>query len=203
MSISHACNLNCYHCYFDGQHYDTPEMKKAYFDTLYKIKGHQLDKILLTDNGEPFIYYDEILEYIQSLSQNDTKSIEITTNLTLLNKEKIVKLYKAITMANIDYRFIVSLDGITKKTFEATRIGANWEQVINNLKTLISLFGNEKIVVSYVIRKPALKDAPFARSFFRKKFGIKTDIYYDYYDNVCQKYFLSLEDKELENSEKN
>lgn len=199
VSISHACNLNCYHCYFDGNHYDTPEMKKAYFDTLYKIKGHQLDKILLTDNGEPFIYYDEILEYIQSLSQNDTKCIEITTNLTLLNKEKIVKLYKAITMANIDYRFIVSLDGITKETFEAARIGANWEQVINNLKTLISLFGNEKIVVSYVIRKPALKDAPFARSFFRKKFGLKTDIYYDYYDNVCQKYFLSLEDKELEN----
>ena len=61
VSISHACNLNCYHCYFDGQHYDTPEMKKAYFDTLYKIKGHQLDKILLTDNGEPFYYYDDII----------------------------------------------------------------------------------------------------------------------------------------------
>lgn len=197
VSISHACNLNCYHCYFDGHHKDTPEMKKAYFDTLYKIKGHQLDKILLTDNGEPFIYYDEIILYLMSLSTNDTKQVEITTNLTLLDEEKIKTLQKISSQTNIKYTFIVSLDGISKKTFEATRIGASWEKVTQNLRYLTKYFKYEDIKVSYVIRKPALVDAPFAKSFFIKEFGLKTDIYYDFYDEDCKKYFLNLKNIEF------
>ena len=35
VGISHACNMHCMNCFFK-EHKDTPEMKKAYFDTLYK-----------------------------------------------------------------------------------------------------------------------------------------------------------------------
>ena len=197
VGLSRVCNLRCYHCYLDGHHRDTPLMKKTYFDTLYKIKGHQLDKISLTDNGEPFIYYNEIILYLMSLSTNDTKQVEITTNLTLLDEKRIKTLQKISNQTNIKYTFIVSLDGISKKTFEATRIGASWEKVTRNLRYLTKYFKYEDIKVSYVIRKPALVDAPFAKSFFIKNFGLKTDIYYDFYDEDCKKYFLDLKNFEF------
>ena len=193
VSISHACNLNCYHCYFDGDHRDSTEQKNIYFSTLEKLKGHKLDKILLTDNGEPFFYYYKIKNYLSTLSLNDTKTVEITTNLTLLSKERIKELYNIMKMTNINYKFIISIDGISKETFESTRIGASWEKAIENTKELIKYFGNNNIVVSYVIRKPAIKDAPYAKNFFLQNFGLRTDIYYDFYDEECKKVFYSLD----------
>lgn len=192
VSISHACNLNCYHCYFDGDHKDSIGQKRVYFSTLEKLKGHKLDKILLTDNGEPFIYYDKILSYLKSLTKEDTLAIEITTNLMLLNEERIKKLHDTMIKTQISYRWILSLDGITKETFEATRIGASWEKVCKNVRLIAENFCRENIRISYVIRKPAIKDAPFAKSFFEKKFRLKTDIYYDFYDEECKEFFQNL-----------
>lgn len=193
VSISHACNLRCYHCYFDGDHKDSPVQKDAYFDTLEKIKGHNLEKILLTDNGEPFYYYHRIKNYLSTLSLNDTKIVEITTNLTLLSKERIKELYDIMKTTNIDYKFIISIDGISKETFESTRIGASWEKAIKNTKELIRYFGTDNIIISYVIRKPAIKDAPYAKNFFLQNFGLRADIYYDFYDEECKKVFYSLD----------
>ena len=80
VGLSYACNLRCYNCWYDGQHFDTHKQKELYFHVLYGLKGHGLNKIVLTNKGEPFIYLHETLDYIKSLSLNDTKVIEAVTN---------------------------------------------------------------------------------------------------------------------------
>ena len=54
VGFSYACNLKCFHCFYDGHHKDDAFLKDLYFKTLEKIKGHHLNNIQLTDVGEPF-----------------------------------------------------------------------------------------------------------------------------------------------------
>lgn len=189
VSISHACNLKCYHCFFDKNHFDKPEVRKLYFDTLYKIKGHQLDYILLTDAGEPFFYFENTISYLKSLSLNDTKKIRITTNLSLLNDEKIKLLKEISNSTGVEYEFIASMNGITKETFEKTRIGGNFEECFHNLITLSKTFNN--LVVSYVITSLNKDEAQYVKDFF-KNYNIKADLYPDFYDENIKNFFGEL-----------
>ena len=116
VGISHACNLKCLNCFFK-EHKDTPEMKKAYFETLYKIKGHQLDTIMVNNGGEVFLYYKEIVEYLKSLTINDTRQVTFVTNLLLLNKERFEELKKISEKTGVSYFFLPSVDGITKESY--------------------------------------------------------------------------------------
>lgn len=191
VSISHACNFNCYHCFFK-EHKDTPEMKKAYFDTLYKIKGHQLDYILLTDAGEPFFYYYATIDFLKSLSLNDTKNIRITTNLSFLNEDRIKQLKNISMSTHINYEFIVSINGITKETYEATRIGGNFEKCMKNLKCLSQYF--DDIVISYIITDIAKSETLLVKDFFKKTFNLRADLYPDYYDENIKLFFKNLEE---------
>ena len=191
VSISHACNFKCYHCFFK-EHKDTSEMKKAYFDTLYKIKGHQLDYILLTDAGEPFFYYYATIDFLKSLSLNDTKNVRITTNLSFLNEDRIKQLKDISMSTHVNYEFIVSINGITKETYEATRIGGNFEKCMKNLKCLSQYFDN--IVISYVITDIAKAETLLVKDFFKKTFNLKADLYPDYYDENIKLFFKNLKE---------
>ncbi|MCF0126126.1 MAG: hypothetical protein HUJ68_10315, partial [Clostridia bacterium] len=126
ISLSRACNLNCYHCFFN-EHKDTPEMKNAYFSLLEKTKGLSLEELKLTDIGEPFFYFIDTFNFLKKLSfKKDTKKIIFITNLTLLNINRIKLLKKISDITHIQYEFNVSIDGITKETYENTRIGGNF-----------------------------------------------------------------------------
>ena len=191
VGISHACNMHCMNCFFK-EHKDTPEMKKAYFDTLYKIKGHQLDYILLTDAGEPFFYYYATIDFLKSLSLNDTKNVRITTNLSFLNEDRIKQLKDISMSTHVNYEFIVSINGITKETYEATRIGGNFEKCMKNLKCLSQYFDN--IVISYVITDIAKAETLLVKDFFKKTFNLKADLYPDYYDENIKLFFKNLKE---------
>ncbi|MCF0124329.1 MAG: hypothetical protein HUJ68_00965, partial [Clostridia bacterium] len=125
LGLSYACNLKCYHCFHDT-HKDLPLLKETYINTLYKLKGHNLDEISPSTAGEEFIYYDEIKEWLKTLTPKDVKKIKHQTNLILLNKERILELKKISDETKVKYFFMPSIDGITKETYENTRIGGNF-----------------------------------------------------------------------------
>lgn len=192
IGFSYACNLKCYHCFYDGYHKDTPFLKDLYFTTLEKIKGHHLDNIQLTDVGEPFFYYYKIVDYLKSLkSYEDTYGVNFLTNGNLLSKDRIDTLVKISNDTNIKYYFIISIDGITKETYENTRIGGNFEKTIENAVYLNQFFD---VGINYTIRKPNMSDVLNIKPFFKNLGFKKVDIYYDIFDDECKKLFYQYED---------
>lgn len=128
VSILESCNLNCTMCEYD--HRKNDEMADYYFYILNAIKNHQLNKIYLTQVGEPFFYKRQTMEYLQRLTPNDTKEVIIVTNASLLTDadiELLAEIHKTVKM-----RFVISFDGITKTTYETQRVYSNYEKVMHN-----------------------------------------------------------------------
>lgn len=121
-----------------------------YFKILETIKKIPLENIGFTAYGEPFFYYTKIIDYLSELSNKNTKKVSFTTNLTLLNEPRIKKLKELSDATQIEYFFVYSIDGITKETYENTRIGSNFEKVINNLKILKNIL---KIFRYHILEK--------------------------------------------------
>lgn len=195
VGISHACNLRCFNCFFK-EHKDTPAMKKAYFDTLYKIKGHQLDTIMMNNGGEVFVYYDETVKYLKSLTVDDTRQVTFVTNLLLLNEERFKELKKISEETGVNYFFLPSVDGINKESYEAIRIGGTFEKITENLKLFSEIFGPENAVILYTIKKPNINETAKVEKYFMDSFGIRTSISFDVYDKECEAKYTSIFRKE-------
>lgn len=185
VGISHACNMHCMNCFFK-EHKDTPEMKKAYFDTLYKIKGHQLDTIMMNNGGEVFVYYDEIIKYLKSLTPNDTRQVTFVTNLVLLNEERFKELKQISDETGVTYFFLPSVDGIKKESYEAIRLGGKFEKITENLHLLADIFGPQQAVILYTIKKPNIDELENVEKYFKDNFGIRCTISFDVYDKECE-----------------
>ena len=65
---------------------------------------------------------------VQYAHQNNLYT-EISTNAVLLNKEKT----KDLLESQLD-RIIIDLDGMTKDSYEQFRVGARFENVLENIK---------------------------------------------------------------------
>lgn len=185
LGLSYACNLNCYHC-FHKEHKDLPLLKDTYIKTLYKLKGHNLDEISPSTAGEEFIYYNEVRDWLKTLTPKDVKKIKHQTNLTLLNREKIEELKQISEETGVKYFFMPSIDGITKETYENTRINGSFEVVTKNLKDLVEVFGPENVRPSFTIKKTNITDAFKAIKFFKENFDVDIDVGADVYDDFCK-----------------
>lgn len=201
VGISHACNMHCLNCFFK-EHKDTPEMKKAYFDTLYKIKGHQLDTIMMNNGGEVFVYYDEIIEYLKSLTPNDTRQVTFVTNLVLLNEERFKELKQISENTGVTYFFLPSVDGIKKESYEAIRLGGKFEKITENLHLLADIFGPQQAVILYTIKKPNINETKNVEKYFMDTFGIRCSISFDVYDKECEEKYNSIFRKDYTKEEK-
>ena len=191
VSFSKACNLNCYHCFFN-YHEDEPYIKRVQFKALNLIKHHQIEKLHLISSGEVFFYYDELIGYLKSLTTDDFKEIDFQSNITLLNKERINELKRISEKTGIKYLFSASIDGITKETFEAVRIGANWEHVLENLKCLCKVFSADNIYINFTLKRPAFSDLPNVNSFFHSIGIDHIQITPDIFDKEASKLLNSL-----------
>ena len=140
LELTTACNLACPFC----THKDLKEKPKMM--TLEHVKGmyQSIEKELpgkffrrfllfnLTGIGEIFINKEtfKIIEFLK------TKGVMVTfaDNFTLMKEDTIRKLVEL----KVDNIFI-SFDGATKETYEAMRVGANFERVVENVKNFVRI----------------------------------------------------------------
>ena len=151
VSLLYNCNL---HCRFCGAEYDRQGVKdlgqmerlqKIYLKTLESLKGHNLEYIRLTDQGEPFFPYSETVNYLKSLTPADTKQVQITTNGTLLSDEVI----NIIETSNVDILLTISLNAYNKEHYK-TKMGVDaFEHVLDKIEKLKSK--NQMFKVSFLI----------------------------------------------------
>lgn len=197
LGLSYACNLKCYHC-FHNNHKDLPLLKETYLNTLYKLKGHNLEEISPSTSGEEFIYYNEVRDWLKTLTPKDVKKIKHQTNLTLLNRERILELKQISDETEVNYFFMPSIDGITKETYEATRIGGKFAKITENLRLLCDIFTPKNAVVLFTIKKPNMSDAKQVEDYFKINFGLKSSISFDVYDKECERVYNSIFRKGIE-----
>lgn len=193
VGISHACNLSCYHCFFED-HKDSPDQKNLYFQLLEKIKGHNLDMIHMQSSGEVFFYYYKIKEYLKSLTVNDTKEVNFQTNGLLLSKDRLKELKKISDDTGITYTFSFSVDAITEETYKKVR-GGDFEKLLTNISDTIEEFSRENIAFTFTIKEPNKHEAAEFEKFIMNKFNYSscpTYLSFDYFDKSCQDLFLEI-----------
>jgi radical SAM protein with 4Fe4S-binding SPASM domain len=130
---NNKCNLRCRMCGFSDPRveslgkYDLPRWA---YDRIAAEAFPRAARVCLSLFTEPFMTRD-FADRLASIPRYGVPFSEFYTNGTLLTDESIEKILDAQIS-----RVTFSIDGGTKETFEAIRVGANFEQVIRNFRSL-------------------------------------------------------------------
>lgn len=161
ISVAHiSCNLNCAMCK-DEKYFSKEEIEK-YYQILESIKGNNLEYIMLTNRGEPFLYKKRCLKFLESLTEKDCKIVQMITNATLLNRSDIDRL----AALNVRPLVMVSCDGITYDTYKSIRRNNFFDTVIDNIQYM----AEKKIlnVINIVVSNSNLHELCEMPPFFEK-----------------------------------
>ncbi|HSA08431.1 MAG TPA: PqqD family peptide modification chaperone [Candidatus Moranbacteria bacterium] len=128
LEITTSCNLCCRHC-FQAHHDGVHMLTEKAISIIGQLANHQVCEVSLI-GGEPLKHKGlmDILEYCQSRDM----AINLVTNATLIDEEKIKKLAKINRLV-----IIVSLDG-TKNIHNYIRGDGVFDKVDAVLKQLLS-----------------------------------------------------------------
>lgn len=193
------CNLNCYHCFWENKHYDdSPKFIEKYLKLLDFLSKQSLDNLTLDGSGEIFVYWPRIKHFLENITFNNIKNISFITNGTLLSKTLVDDLLSIQQNTGVNFSFNISIDGITKKTYEDIRVGANFDQLIKNIKYLTQFF---YVNFNFTLKKNNYKEAFQLKDFLQSNFifpnGGRVDFLIDQYDLKLNKYFKYLHSYEL------
>lgn len=127
------CNLTCPFC---ATTYRAPLIKRGFitFETIRRIIDEGYEKglygVKLNCRGEPLLH-PQICEFVSYAKDKGLIDVYFNTNAVLLNKS----LSERLISAKLD-RISISVEGYTKTFYERYRVGANFEVVLENIKTL-------------------------------------------------------------------
>lgn len=130
IATTHKCNLRCPLCITQNPprpRTEHPCMEDALFRKIVEECFPHVEIVHLTENGEPLMAGN--LEATIEAAERYNVKLDITTNGTLWDDEALVK--RLIPVLNGAH---FSIDAPTKKTFESIRVGADFGQVIDNMK---------------------------------------------------------------------
>lgn len=140
LESSFACNLRCVMCYIhEIEGYDTVPREQRFIPTDLALRlldeggEHGLPSLKLTGRGEPLLNPD-LERIIRHAKKRGVLDVMFNTNATLLTEERSRKLIDS----GLDL-LIVSLDGASPETYNAIRIGANYDRVIRNIEGFANL----------------------------------------------------------------
>ena len=135
IELNYSCNLRCPMCTWSAE--TMVEKKEDWFPfedykrLLKDAVEHGTKSIRLTYINEPLIRLD-IDQFVKYASEIGIVDIIITTNGTLLTKEVSKKLIQSgLTKIN------VSLDAITKETYDKVRVGGDFDITVKNIHNFL------------------------------------------------------------------
>lgn len=160
-----VCNLRCVHCP-QGQGYtDRPDYEATYMawdiftKAMDEIAENEITMLRFASDGEPLIH-PEGLDQIAYAKMKGIGPVDLTTNGVLLDNPAIVKgqrtgqlVMERLLEIGIDV-IDISLDALTKETYDRVRVGSDYHRVWSNVHRLIGLRDKlrspTKIMVSIV-----------------------------------------------------
>ena len=165
LDITEVCNLACIHCahpkFKESNLYAKsmldPDLNTKMVKEVSKHGKNITKYIRYTSNGEPLVHPKsyEMINY--AVDNSDTK-VTLTTNGTLLNEKKMLKLLNS-GLHMID----ISIDATTPETYSKVRVNGDFNKTKANVLSLINLIHKStfktKLVVSFVEQKINLKES--------------------------------------------
>ncbi|MDR2395725.1 MAG: radical SAM protein [Endomicrobium sp.] len=130
IATTNACNLRCSFC---PNTINPKTIKTEMPWNIFEKIGNELFPFALeyhtTVNGEPFLtsYFPKIINILSKFNTG----LNVTTNGMLLSQ----KISDLILPVLTDIK--ISFDGATKQTFERLRPGANFDQIIKNIRGFV------------------------------------------------------------------
>ena len=143
--IANVCNLKCNMCFQSDPELPVTKTTKVSLMTMETFKKivdesarHHLPALKLSWRGESMLH-KEFLEMLKYAKAKGILEVTTLTNGTPMDED----MCRAIVSAGLD-QIIISMDGFTKETFEKIRVGADYDKVLNNVKTLIAVCGTSR-----------------------------------------------------------
>lgn len=130
-----ACNQQCIHCSHKELQRPKKHMKRELWDKLVEEIGRVAPntEIWPTFYGEALILGPELWDRINYADSVGCKNIVLNSNATLLHHRNAIDYILKSPLK----RFILSLDGFTKETYEKVRVLGKWEVVYSGVAELL------------------------------------------------------------------
>jgi MoaA/NifB/PqqE/SkfB family radical SAM enzyme len=150
------CNSDCFMC--NQEHLSSLEHSDVVLEKIESLKATA--KVFRWQGGEVFSS-KQFFNYLKNFDSTSNPDLikYVITNGSLLTKERI----EALTNVENPVYFLVSIDGVTKQTYEKIRVGLNYERVMEclfNLAEIQAKSETNRILVcwNYVVMNCTLDD---------------------------------------------
>ena len=148
LEVTNRCNLSCVMC---GRTHDRRYKDKGFVGDMPLELVKKLDDIygrssfvIATGLGEPFLN-PEFLDILEYLKKKEA-TVSLTSNGTSLTEDQA----KAVVDAKVD-RIVFSIDSPDPETFKQIRIGADLDQILRNIETLVRIRQDSGKSLPYLI----------------------------------------------------
>ena len=160
LCFDESCNYKCPSCRLDFINFKGTELLKVE-EKLLQVEnelGSTLEKITLTGGGDPLFSnsFRKFLLRFDSKKFPKLKNIHLLTNGSLWTESLWSKLYKIHPYVKTCE---ISIDAATKETYEnKTRIGGNWDNLLECLGFIVSIPTIQHHTFSFVVQDSNYKE---------------------------------------------
>ena len=151
-NFDRSCNLRCPSCRLDLVPNEKNNRVTDIIKSINEQFSTQVEMLHITGSGDPF-YSNAFREYLQTFNPKlypKLKSMFLSTNGIMWTKkmwESMKSIHPYVGACEI------SIDAATKDTYETkTRLGGNWDKLINNLKYISTIKTIRNITLSFVVQ---------------------------------------------------
>lgn len=180
MSFDLTCNYKCPSCR-NNMFVESSKGIERINTTITKMEelfAKDLELIYTIGSGDPFasVSFRNYLRTFDTTKYPKLKTIMLHTNASLWNKkmwDSMPNVHKYVKVCEI------SIDAATKETYEnKTRLGGNWENLLNNLNFISKLPNLETIRASFVVQKENYKEMELFYKTMREIFPKNGKVYF-------------------------
>jgi hypothetical protein len=180
MSFDRTCNYKCPSCRVDMIVASSEKIKtiNLTIDEIEEAYSNSIETIYCSGTADPFasVSYRNFLRNFNPKKYPNLKSIHLHTNASLWNKEMWD------TMPNI-HKYVrsceISIDAGTQNTYEnVTRLGGNWDNLLNNLRFISTIKSIRNVKCSFVVQQSNYNEMSTFFDLIRSIFGKKTKVFY-------------------------
>ncbi|MBI5882917.1 MAG: radical SAM protein [Elusimicrobia bacterium] len=186
LEVSRECNLRCVMHPVQEVRRPTGFMEPAVFETILGKIAPCAEVIYLSGNGEPLMN-SHTIDYVGEIRRRGIPVV-LATNATLLTPEK----GEALLANDVSY-VMLPLDGVTKKTYDAIRVNADFDAVVSNITRFLEAkkrLGKSTFVQVQMISMEQNKhEVKLFPEFVKKldRHGMVNDIRVKPYINFCRR----------------
>lgn len=178
MNFDRTCNYKCPSCRVDLIVESSQGIKRVEktIEDIDNYYSEHVKTLYITGSGDPFVSvgFRNYLRNFNPEKYPNLKSIHLHTNASMWNKEmwdSMPNVHKYVHSCEI------SIDAGTKDTYEnKTRLGGDWENLINNLKYISTLPVSVK--ASFVVQDSNYMEMEIFYNLMYSIFGKKVEVFF-------------------------